>query len=150
MLQNSVSLTIHNHNAMNKFKKKFIWVFGTLLVFLLLFMLIIGPLIKIQTKKQSPEQNITYHQGDLKLNVFYCSPIKKNRVIFGELIPYGKVWRTGANEASTFSTNKDLMIDGKSLAKGVYTLWTIPNENSWQIIFNSKTTQQGGFFLQLK
>ena len=143
MLQNSVSLTIHNHNAMNKFKKKFIWVFGTLLVFLLLFMLIIGPLIKIQTKKQSPEQNITYHHGDLKLNVFYCSPIKKNRVIFGELIPYGKVWRTGANEASTFSTNKDLIIDGKSLAKGVYTLWTIPNENSWQIIFNSKMYDWG-------
>jgi len=106
-------------------------------------MLIIGPLIKIQTKKQSPEQNITYHHGDLKLNVFYCSPIKKNRIIFGELIPYGKVWRTGANEASTFSTNKDLMIDGKSLAKGVYTLWTIPNENSWQIIFNSKMYDWG-------
>jgi len=128
---------------MTKFKKRLIWVFGTLLVILLLFRFVIGPVIKIQTKKHSPEQDITYHQGDLEINVFYCSPIKKNRVIFGELIPYGKVWRTGANEASTFSTNKDLIINGKELAKGVYTLWTIPDENSWQIIFNSEMYDWG-------
>ena len=128
---------------MAKFKKIFFWVFGALLLVILLFRFVIGPVIKIQTKKKSPEQDITYHQGDLKFNVFYCSPIKKNRVIFGELIPYGEVWRTGANEATTFSTNKDLMIDGKNLAKGVYTLWTIPDEKSWQIIFNSEMYDWG-------
>ena len=128
---------------MAKFKKIFFWVFGALLLVILLFRFVIGPVIKIQTKKHSPEQDITYHQGDLELNVFYCSPIKKNRVIFGNLIPYGEVWRTGANEATTFSTNKDLMIDGKNLAKGVYTLWTIPDEKSWQIIFNSEMYDWG-------
>ena len=128
---------------MTKFKKRFFWIFGVLLVIILLFRFIIGPVIKAQTKKHSPEQNTTHHQGDLELNIFYCSPIKKGRVIFGELIPYGEVWRTGANEASTFTTNKDLMIDGKELAKGIYSLWTIPGENSWQIIFNSEMYEWG-------
>ena len=128
---------------MTKFKKRFFWIFGTLLVIILLFRFVIGPVIKTQTKKYSPEQHITYHQGGLELNVFYCSPIKKGRVIFGELIPYGEVWRTGANEASTFTTNKDLMIDGKELAKGIYSLWTIPGENSWQIILNSEMYEWG-------
>jgi hypothetical protein len=123
---------------MSKFKKRFFWIFGILLVIILLFRFVIGPIIKTQTKKHSPEQHITHHQEDLELKVFYSSPSKKGRVIFGELIPYGEVWRTGANEASTFTTNKDLMIDGKELPKGTYSLWTIPGEDSWQVIFNSE------------
>ena len=68
---------------------------------------------------------------------------KKDRKIFGELVPYGEVWRTGANEASTFTTNKDLSIDGKTLAKGTYTLWTIPGETTWDLIFNSEMYDWG-------
>tara|TARA_R110000787_G_scaffold81036_2_gene175913 strand:- start:69847 stop:70419 length:573 start_codon:yes stop_codon:yes gene_type:complete len=128
---------------MSKFKKRFFWVFGVLLVIILLFRFVIGPVMKTQTKKHSPEQNITHHQGGLELKAFYCSPSKKERVIFGELIPYGEVWRTGANEASTFTTNKDLMIDGKELLKGTYSLWTIPGEDSWQVIFNSEMYEWG-------
>ncbi|MEP0264652.1 DUF2911 domain-containing protein [Dokdonia sp.] len=91
-----------------------------------------------QTKKASPEQIVNYTNGDTTLEVFYNRPYKKGRVIFGELVPYDITWRTGANEATTFETNTDLTIMGKTLPKGKYTLWTIPSATSWQVIFNDK------------
>ncbi|NAS29796.1 DUF2911 domain-containing protein [Flavobacteriaceae bacterium R38] len=96
-----------------------------------------------QTKKASPEDTVEYTQGDLELSVFYNRPYKKGRVIFGSLIPYGKVWRTGANEATTFKTNKDLIIDGQKLPAGKYSVFTIPDENNWQVIFNSRMYSWG-------
>lgn len=123
---------------MNKFLNILLWVIGSLIVLSLLIVLVIGPIMRTQTKKHSPEKHITFNQEDLELKVFYNSPSKKGRVIFGELVPYNEVWRTGANEASTFTTNKGLLIDGKTLPEGTYSLWTIPGENSWQVIFNSK------------
>lgn len=90
------------------------------------------------TKAHSPEDTVTYNKGALQLEVFYNRPYKKNREIFGALIPYNEVWRTGANEATTFSTNKDILVDGSLLKAGKYTLWTIPRENSWKVIFNDK------------
>ena len=128
---------------MKKFLNILPWIIGSLIVLSLLFIFVIGPILKSQTKKHSPEQHITHNQGDLELKVFYCSPSKKDRKIFGELVPYGEVWRTGANEASTFTTNKDLSIDGKTLAKGTYTLWTIPGETTWDLIFNSEMYDWG-------
>ena len=95
------------------------------------------------TKKHSPEDTVTYTKGDLSLEVFYNRPSKKDRVIFGELVPYGQVWRTGANEATTFETNKSITIAGNQLPKGKYTLWTVPNESSWDVIFNSKMYDWG-------
>ena len=95
-------------------------------------------LLRIQTKAFSPEDLVTYTQGDLKLEVFYNRPYKKGRNIFGGLVPYGEVWRTGANEATTFETNSDIFVDGSPLPAGKYTLWTIPGTESWKIIFNSK------------
>ncbi|NJL76313.1 MAG: DUF2911 domain-containing protein [Saprospiraceae bacterium] len=94
--------------------------------------------LQTQTKKASPEQTVNFEQGDAKMEVFYNRPYKKGRDVFGDLLPYGKVWRTGANEPTTFTTSTDLTIDGKTLAAGKYTLWTIPNETSWTVIFNSK------------
>ncbi len=93
---------------------------------------------RLQIKSYSPEDIVAYQQDDLQLEVFYNRPYKKNRVIFGGLVPYGEVWRTGANEATTFQTSKDIMVDGSFLAAGKYTLWTIPGENSWKVIFNSE------------
>lgn len=90
------------------------------------------------TKAHSPEDTVRYNKGALHLEVFYNRPYKKDRKIFGDLIPYNKVWRTGANEATTFSTNKDILVDGSLLKAGKYTLWTIPKENSWKVIFNNK------------
>ena len=90
-----------------------------------------------QTKSYSPESDSNFRDGTLKITVFYNRPYKKGRVIFGGLVPYGKTWRTGANEATMFETNQDLVIGDKKLAAGKYSLWTVPNENSWTVVFNS-------------
>jgi hypothetical protein len=123
---------------MKKLVKILLWTVGVIGVLLLAFNFILWPIMQKQTKKSSPEQNVTYSKGELKLDLFYCSPAKKDREIFGALVPYNEVWRTGANEASTFTTNKDLMIAGQPLPAGEYSIWTIPNENSWKIIFNDR------------
>ncbi|GAB2779009.1 hypothetical protein GCM10010465_27100 [Actinomadura fibrosa] len=95
-------------------------------------------IFKMNTKSYSPEETVTFQKGNLELEVFYNRPYKKDREIFGKLVPYNEVWRTGANEATTFYTNKDILVDGSLLAAGKYTLWTIPMEESWKVIFNSE------------
>lgn len=131
---------------MKKYRKIVIKIFGGLIALALILMYIVWPIMRTQTKKHSPEQNITYTQGDLELHTFYNSPSKKGRDIFGDLVPYNEVWRTGANEPTTFTTNKDLLIDGKELPTGTYTVWTIPGETSWNVIFNSKIYKWGVSF----
>lgn len=104
-----------------------------------LFLALVGLLIvRYSTKAHSPEDFSLYEDTSLKLEVFYNRPYKKDRVIFGDLVPYGEVWRTGANEATTFYSNEDLLADGSMLKAGKYTLWTIPKKDSWKVIFNSK------------
>lgn len=92
----------------------------------------------IFSKRLSPKDTVKFELNDTKLEVFYNRPFKKGREIFGALVPYNQVWRTGANEATTFTTNKDLMIEGKLMPKGEYTLWTVPNDTAWDVIFNTK------------
>ena len=94
--------------------------------------------LKSKTKSASPEVKQTYSVGAAKVNLFYSSPSKKGREIFGGLIQYGKVWRTGANEPTTFETDKNLVIDGKKLPAGKYSLWTIPQSDNWTVIFNKE------------
>ena len=96
-----------------------------------------------QTKKASPEDRVEYNNQDLKLSVFYCRPSKNDRVIFGELVPFDEVWRTGANEASTFTTSNDIQFGDEFLKAGTYTLWTIPQKTQWTIILNSKQYDWG-------
>jgi hypothetical protein len=98
-----------------------------------------------QVKSQSPEDGVDYTEGDLKVHVFYNRPYKKGREIFAPegLVPFGKVWRTGANEATTFETNKTLSIKGQELKPGKYSLWTIPNAQSWTVILNSDVPSWG-------
>lgn len=91
----------------------------------------------------SPKDTAKITLNDLDLKVEYNRPSKRDREIFGALVPFDKVWRTGANEATTFQTNKDLMIDGMLLKKGKYTLWTVPMKNSWKVMFNSKDYKWG-------
>lgn len=95
-------------------------------------------IVRYSTKAHSPEDISHYEEASLKMEVFYNRPFKKDRVIFGNLVPYGEVWRTGANEATTFYSNEDLLVDGSLLKAGTYTLWTIPMKDSWKVIFNSK------------
>ena len=95
-------------------------------------------IFKTDTKSYSPEDTVVFENKELQLEVFYNRPYKKGRQIFGGLVPYNEIWRTGANEATTFTTNKDILVDGSPLAAGTYTLWTIPMEDSWKVIFNSE------------
>lgn len=113
-------------------------------IILLLFIVVIGVFAytyfytDVFKNPLSPKDTVEFKLNDLKLEVFYNRPSKRERVIFGGLVAYNKVWRTGANEATTFETNQALKIGNDSLSAGKYTLWTIPNKDSWQVIFNSK------------
>jgi hypothetical protein len=90
-------------------------------------------------KSKSPEQGVDWQKGDARIHVFYNGPFKKGRDIFSEngLVPYGKVWRTGANEATYIETNIPLWIQGQKVNPGKYSIWTIPGPQTWQVIFNS-------------
>ncbi|MDH5475936.1 MAG: DUF2911 domain-containing protein [Cyclobacteriaceae bacterium] len=102
-----------------------------------------GGLFKMSTKSHSPEDTITYKKDSTIIEMVYCRPFKNGRVIFGELAPYGKVWRTGANEATIFSTSTDLKISNQLLPAGTYSMWTIPDETQWEILFNTEHGQWG-------
>lgn len=80
--------------------------------------------------------------GD-RFYVDYGRPYMRGRTIMGGLVPYGEVWRTGANAATTFVTPRDLRIGGTPVPAGTYTLYTIPGENEWQLIVNRQTGQWG-------
>lgn len=126
-------------------RKVILWIAGIFVVLVLVFTFLFR-MVRTQTKKHSPEERVEYVQGSVELSVFYNRPGKKGREIFGDLVPYGEVWRTGANEATTFTTNQDLTIDGKTLRAGEYTLWTIPQSDSWTVIFNGKNYAWGVSF----
>jgi hypothetical protein len=91
--------------------------------------------VQAETRKHSPVQTATLATPGIE--VMYCSPGVKDRAIFGGLVPYNEVWRTGANEPTTFDTQVALQIGDNTLEPGIYTLWTIPGEETWQVIWNS-------------
>ncbi len=77
------------------------------------------------------------------IRVDYSSPRAKGRKIYGGLVPYGEVWRTGANDATTFVTDANLTVNGKDVPAGSYTIFTIPNQGKWTLIINKKTGEWG-------
>ena len=99
--------------------------------------------MKSQTKKASPEEVNKLLVEGMDITVDYSRPYKKGRVIFGELVPYGQVWRTGANEATTITFDSAVRVGGIPLPAGTYTLWTIPEADRWTVIFNSKMYSWG-------
>ncbi|WP_339651594.1 DUF2911 domain-containing protein [uncultured Maribacter sp.] len=101
------------------------------------------PYIHNEAKKFSPEKTATLDLEGSLLEIYYSSPSKKGRTIFGELVPYGKIWRTGANEPTTFTTTQQIKIIDKTLPAGRYSLWTIPNKDSWKVIFNTEIPEWG-------
>jgi hypothetical protein len=81
--------------------------------------------------------------GGQSITVDYSSPRAKGRKIFGAIVPYGEPWRTGANEATTFVTTADVMVGGKHVPAGKYTLFTIPNKDKWVLVVSKKTGEWG-------
>ncbi len=117
---------------------------GIILVVLVLLGYFVGlPYLREQTKKYSPERTAHYEAAGITLDVTYCSPYKKGRDIFGGLVPYNQVWRTGANEPTTFTTNKAIHFGGEPLPAGTYSLWTIPGPEVWTVILNSEVPDWG-------
>jgi hypothetical protein len=95
----------------------------------------------------SPRDTIRTSIGGANFTITYSRPMKRGRVIFGgEMVPWGEVWRTGANEATHFHTDKDLVIGGTPVPAGTYTLWTIPRPEGWTLIINKQTGQWGTIY----
>lgn len=99
--------------------------------------------VQAQQPKASPAEMAKGNFKDASVTINYSSPAVKNRVIWGELVPFGKVWRAGANEATTFETSKDIMIEGQKLAAGKYSFFIIPEQGSATVIFNKVDKQWG-------
>jgi hypothetical protein len=96
-----------------------------------------------KSKRASPPGTAEVTLNGKKVTIDYSRPSMKGRKIMGELVPYGQVWRTGANEATTLNTETDLNIGGTHVPAGKYTLYTLPSENTWKLIINKQTGQWG-------
>ncbi len=101
--------------------------------------------VVINDSLPSPRKLMKATVGNTNINVNYGSPSVKGRAVWSGLVPYDKVWRTGANEATTIEFSTDVMIEGKKLPAGKYGLFAIPNQKEWVIIFNSVADQWGAF-----
>jgi hypothetical protein len=93
----------------------------------------------------SPALSLNGNMAGNLVTINYGSPKVKGRAIWGGLVPYGEVWRTGANEATTISFSGDVLVDGQLLKKDMYSLFTIPESDNWTIIFNLEEKQWGAF-----
>lgn len=120
---------------MKKTIKIAVIVIGVLAVALFVF--------RIWTKSSSPFEKVELSQGELNVTVEYCRPYMRGRKIFGELVPFGTVWRTGANEATIITFSKNVRLAGNQVKAGKYSLWTIPNKKTWTVILNRETGQWG-------
>lgn len=98
---------------------------------------------QVKTPQASPSSKVEQVVGLTTIEVNYSRPSAKGRTVFGELVPYGSNWRTGANANTTVTFNENVKIEGKALAKGTYALYTTPKADSWDVIFY-KTTDNWG------
>ena len=95
-------------------------------------------------QKPSPAASATCDLGGGKnIKTDYSSPRMKGRKIYGDLVPFGQVWRTGANEATTFIASGDVVVGGTTVPAGSYTIFTVPNADKWWLIINKKTGEWG-------
>lgn len=95
------------------------------------------------SKRASPPATAEITLAGKKITIDYGRPSVRGRKIFGELVPYGQVWRTGANEATLFTTAVALEVGGVQVPAGKYTLYTVPAESGWKLIINKQTGQWG-------
>jgi hypothetical protein len=113
--------------------------------YILLCLLLISGVLSAQiaVPQVSPVSKVEQTVGLTQISLEYNRPSAKGRAVYGDLVPYGKNWRTGANANSTITFSQDVTINGKSLAKGKYALYTTPKADSWDIIFYKDTDNWG-------
>ena len=99
--------------------------------------------LKITTPQPSPKATVEQRVGLTDVSVEYSRPGVKGRAIFGDLVPFGKTWRTGANSNTKVTFSSDVSIDGQTLNAGSYGLYTVPNENSWEVMFYYESDNSG-------
>lgn len=98
-----------------------------------------------QEKPLSPQATTEGKIGAANVKIVYCQPSARGRKMLGGKEPFGQVWRTGANEATTIEFDKAVKVEGKDVPAGKYALFTIPNENEWTIILNKEAKQWGAY-----
>lgn len=91
----------------------------------------------------SPRDSVEIALGSKRIAINYGRPSRRGRTIIGTVVPYGEVWRTGANEATTFTTEADLLIGNTEIPKGTYSLYSLPSPDQWKLIINKQTGQSG-------
>ncbi|HHL52526.1 MAG TPA: DUF2911 domain-containing protein [Flammeovirgaceae bacterium] len=121
-----------------------------LLVFFVAIILFIITVVilRINTKRYSPADVASISADGLEITINYCRPYKKGRLIFGPqeegaLQPFGQYWRLGANEATTLQINRDVLLAGKRLQKGLYSIYAVPGPDTWLIGVNSEAKRWG-------
>ena len=114
-----------------------------IVVAIAIFMISIVGISQVKTPQPSPKSVINQVVGLTDVEIEYSRPSARGRVVLGELVPFGKLWRTGANANTTISFSEDVVIDGKTLKKGKYALFTLPRIETWEIIFYTKTDNWG-------
>ena len=118
-------------------------ILGSVVVFVVLAAVVIHAK-QDKSKRPSPPATAKCDlPGGKSITVDYSSPRAQGRKVFGGIVPYGEVWRAGANEATTFVTTADLMVGGQHVPAGGYTLFTIPNQGKWTLIISKKTGEWG-------
>jgi tetratricopeptide (TPR) repeat protein len=103
----------------------------------------LGTNAQVVVPQLSPKSSLSQVVGLTQVNVEYSRPSSRGRNVFGDLVPFGKVWRTGANASTLITFGDDITIDGKNLKKGKYALYTLPKADSWEVIFYTDTDNWG-------
>lgn len=98
---------------------------------------------QVKTPQASPKSTLTQVVGLTNVEIVYSRPSARGRDVFNNLVPFGKLWRTGANENTTVSFSDDVVIDGKTLPKGKYALYTNPRADNWEVFFYTATDNWG-------
>lgn len=131
------------------------WKIGLLIFFSVILLLVAaGALLRMNTKKHSPVDKISTVVNGAQIDIVYCQPSKKGRLIFGEpvaedsqetspLQPWGQYWRLGANEATTIEISKSISFGGQELGAGLYSMYAIPRKDMWTIGINSVANRWG-------
>jgi hypothetical protein len=119
------------------------WIFGITLVVVVILAWVAMAQTTAKKPPLSPPAVAEATLNGKKITIAYSQPSMRGRKIMGSLVPYGQVWRTGANDATTLTTESDLVIGGAEVPAGKYTLYSLPSEGTWKLIINKQTGQWG-------